>query len=383
MAAAVCVLTARGMSAIASVALSGADAKEVLEEIFQSSSRKKVALSPADFCHGSIMDGDRVIDEVLVGREGQERFVIHCHGNPLLVEQIVKLCQSKGALLVDAERFSSQQSAACLQNTIGAEAKLAMQKSATLLGVKILQGQINAGLSRWAAGIQANIDMLDIAEIHKQCKDILDRSQIANRIINGVRIVIAGAPNSGKSTLLNCLSGRQETIVSDIAGTTRDWVSVTCHMGPVRAEFIDTAGLDEALAGKDDIEQTAQAITKDLLESCDLIVYLQDATKTNPLLKIESEKPFICVLNKCDLIQEYKDSGTQELKPIQISAKNNTGIDKLVDAILNALQVDEIMIGDAIAFTPRQCNILSQLARTEAMSAVGSLIKKLLSDLAE
>ncbi|MHC4773496.1 MAG: GTPase, partial [Planctomycetota bacterium] len=90
---------------------------------------------------------------------------------------------------------------------IEAEARLAMRKSATLLGVSILQVQIDGGLSQWAAQTLAAIDSLDREEIRKQCRKILDRGKTAQHIIEGVRIVIAGAPNSGKSTLLNCLAG--------------------------------------------------------------------------------------------------------------------------------------------------------------------------------
>ncbi len=389
------VLTSRGMSAIASVALCGVGARGVLGRIFQkgkteapngsegmeTSEVDRVTAVPrfckGDVVYGSIVDGLRMVDEVLVGCEADDSFVIHCHGNPLLVEQIVRLCQSKGATLIDVEAFAFEQYTAGSKNTIETEAKLAMQKSATLLGVKILKGQIDAGLSKWAADIQANINLLDAADIQKQCDNILDRSQIAKRIIDGVRIVIAGPPNSGKSTLLNCLSGRQETIVSDVAGTTRDWVSVTCQMGPLRAEFIDTAGLDESLACKDNIEQAAQAITKDLLESCDLIVYLQDATSADSRFEIESDKPVIYVVNKCDLVPDLKPQASSP-KPIGISAQNNTGIDELVEAILNVLRVGDIVPGEAVAFTTRQGEILTQLSRCQIVEEQKQEFRELL-----
>ncbi|MHC4551879.1 MAG: P-loop NTPase family protein, partial [Planctomycetota bacterium] len=211
----VCVLTGRGMSAIGSVALAGAGARGVLDSIFQkgkteassgsegmgNSKDNRVTAVPrycrGDIQYGMIVDGERVVDEVLVGCEADDSFVIHCHGNPLLIEQVVKLCQSKGAELVDASAFAFQRHAAESGNIIEAEAKLAMQTSATLLGAKILNAQIDGGLSKWAQDTLANIDTLDTADVQQQAGAILEKSRIAKRIIDGVRIVIAGPPNSG------------------------------------------------------------------------------------------------------------------------------------------------------------------------------------------
>lgn len=374
----VCVLTARGMSAIASVALAGGDAQTILKNIFRLSSGKEAALIPGGVGYGSIVDGSRVIDEVLVGCEGADALVIHCHGNPLLVEQIVKLCQSKGATLVDTNSFVFQRYSNGSRNTIQAEAKLATQQSATLLGVKIVQAQQNGGLFKWANDVLGNIDTLDVTEVHQQAERILRRSAIAERIIKGVRIVIAGPPNSGKSTLLNCLSGQQEVVVSDTAGTTRDWVSVTCRIGSVRAEFIDTAGLDDVQAGNDDIEQTAQQITKELLASCDLVVYVQDITTADSQSEIDSDKPVVTVYNKSDLAQTLRGSGAQELKSVTISAQDNTGIDALIEAILTALQINEISLEDPVVFTSRQQEILSCLTTAGNKTAVQTFIQGLL-----
>ncbi|MHC4962999.1 MAG: GTPase, partial [Planctomycetota bacterium] len=270
----VCVLTARGMAAISSIALSGDNARPILDTVFKTRTNlPKIELSEGPVLYGSIIDGVRVIDEVVVGCEGVDEFVIHCHGNPLLVEQIVTLLQSHGAELIDAERFvSCRYQSKC---TIDTEARLAMRKSATLAGVKILQAQTGGGLSRWAAQTLSSLESLDAEELDKQCREILEQGTVAQRIIDGVRIVIAGPPNSGKSTLLNCLAGQEQVIVSDTAGTTRDWVSVSAHLGAgtLHAEFMDTAGLDEALANTDSVEHAAQAMTQELLQSCDLVLY--------------------------------------------------------------------------------------------------------------
>ncbi|MHC4553540.1 MAG: hypothetical protein ACYSUT_12380, partial [Planctomycetota bacterium] len=156
-------------------------------------------------------------------------------------------------------------------------------------------------------------------------------------------------------------------------------------------------GLDQVLAGKDNIEQTAQEITKGLLDESDLIVFVTDVTEGSRQEAVGSsfDKPVVFVENKGDLlqgdrnagIQECKDSGTQELKPqasslksIRISAKENVGIDKLVDAILDVLDVDELAIGDVIAFTSRQYDILTQLSQSESIDGNKQKFQRLLDN---
>lgn len=392
------VLTTRGMAAISSIVLAGVDAHAILDKVFQtnkplgpSNPSGLTATSPSQgrsfwplageelkILHGSIVDGQRVIDEVVVGCENE--FVIHCHGNPLLVEQIVTLFQSHGAELIDADRFAMAGYQRQSKHTIEAEARLAMRKSATVAGVKFLQAQINGGLSQWATKTLSAIDSLDSEEIQKQCREILERGEVARRIIEGVRIVIAGPPNSGKSTLLNCLAGAEQVIVSDTAGTTRDWVSITGHLGDgvLCAEFIDTAGLDEDLAGADSIERTAQKMTRGLLDSCDLVLYVQDITEVRSQkseIRVDTKQPIIYVCNKCDLIQEHKNTRIQEHMPVSISAKDNEGIDLLVREMIERLGVAFFDAAKPAAFTERQRELLLSVLNADQPP------EKMLSDL--
>jgi tRNA modification GTPase len=328
--------------------------------------------------HGVIADREQIIDEVVVGCESEGTFVIHCHGNPLLVERIVKLLQSHGAVLTDAESFAEKQLRSGSKTVIETEAKLAMQKSATRLGVKILQAQINGGLSTWTQYCMDHLKTMNPEELKKQCHQILHRSKIAKQVIEGVRIVIAGPPNSGKSTLLNCLAGQQQVVVSDTAGTTRDWVNVTCQLGPLKAEFIDTAGLDEALASTSSVEQAAQEVTQDLLASCDLLLYVV-SVDNHPLPAVcHCAAPVIYVYNKCDLLPEHKNTETQGGKGICISAKENKGIDGLIREILGVLQINTICPDDPIVFTERQSTLANTLLHAPSQDLTG-LLHELLS----
>ena len=142
----VCVQTAKGTAAIASVVLAGPDAQTILEKIFRTgapaawSASDTIKFSKGAILHGLIIDGQQVVDEVLVGCENEGQFVIHCHGNPLLVEQVVKLCQTHGATLASAEQFVTEKYQSQSANMIEVEAKLAMRTRATLSGVKVVNG---------------------------------------------------------------------------------------------------------------------------------------------------------------------------------------------------------------------------------------------------
>ena len=163
----------------------------------------------------------------------------------------MRLLSRQGVTPLDAEELlakilSSRQGATAIE----IEAKLAQLKAKTLAGAKIIASQIRGGLSEKVRRWLENIDAMSLDEIKSQAREILERSQTAKLIIYGARAVIAGPPNSGKSTLLNCFAGRQKAIVTDIKGTTRDWVSAQCRIGPLSVELIDTAGLDEEFAQK-------------------------------------------------------------------------------------------------------------------------------------
>lgn len=366
----VCLLTARKVAAIASVALVGKGAADLIKGVFSSAvpeleqSRYGIIKNPAG----------QTLDSVVVGCEKPDHYVIHCHGNPLLAEQIMQLFRQAGAVVQSPQDYALQEFRESSKTLIEAEAKLAIAQAAALEGAMWLARQIDGGVAAWATG-WINAKSIDINALQEQSKAILTHWAIARRVVEGVRIALVGAPNSGKSTLLNWLAGQQTAIVSDIAGTTRDWVSMICRIGPVRAEIIDTAGLDEALAAQNPIEQAAQQAARQTAAQCDLILHLIDSTHpTADTLRFLTDVLVIKVFTKIDLLQKQPvfDTG------VAVSAATDRGLDDLCAAILKALQVETLDYAHPIAFTPRQHGLLNQLAACSDEPPARTLLTELL-----
>ncbi len=375
-----CVTTAKGTAAIASILIEGPDAPAILAKIFKPTAEEKPDLKPGDVRVGHITDNNQIVDHVVVACNAGDSFEICCHGNPLIVEAIMRLLATGGAQLVTAEEIVTEKFAAESKNAIAAESKLQQLKAATVEGVRIIAHQANAGLAQTARNWLSNLDSLTLRQIAGECKEILTRSQTAKLIIDGCKAVIAGPPNSGKSTLLNCLAGRQKAIVTDIAGTTRDWVSAACRMPPLVIEFIDTAGLDETLTPTDSIDYHAQKKTSELLSDCDLILFVIDASKPQPIQPIQTDKPLIAVLNKSDLPTAISDNNTtfDAARSVRISAKTGDGIDKLTDRIQKVLGVSNFDPTLPVCFTQRQESLLERLAAPKPAAQAEKLIKELL-----
>ena len=367
-----CVRTAPAAAAIGSIEIEGPDALPIVQRIFRPAG-EHVSFEEGQILYGRFLDADRIIDDGLVGVEGPDRLALHCHGNPLILQQILTLLQKHGAAIITPEQTLARRFFADCNNTIEAEAQLESIKAVSLLGVKIIRNQTTTGLLNT---VRQWLDSTDSQTLRQEAEEILLRSQIAQRIIRGVRIVIAGPPNSGKSTLLNRLAGRRQALVSETPGTTRDWVTCEGRIEPLQIEWIDTAGLDERLAGGDDLEQTAQRTTRELLDRCDLILYVMDGTRAaaHPLSP-SAAAPVLRILNKSDL--PGFQSGPNA---IPISAKDGTGLETLARAILQTLQADSFDPAQPVAFTDRQKDLLRQIAAAGDPAVLKSRIGRLFQE---
>ncbi len=168
---------------------------------------------------GCIVDEGESIDEVTLGCEGPHTFAIHCHGNPLIVEESWSYCESRVCRSCRRSNcWPRHGRAGQTSDAIAAEAKLALTTVKTIEGATIIANQVQAGLSEKIRQWQDAPRFDASRRIAAEAGDILKHSEPARLIISGCTIALVGPPNTGKSTLLNTLAGREKSIVSDIPG---------------------------------------------------------------------------------------------------------------------------------------------------------------------
>lgn len=382
------VMTGKGTGAISTIQVFGNSAEAVIKKIFIPAGKMPTEFQTGQILLGKIIDGDQTIDQVTLGCEGRQNFAIHCHGNPLIVADIMQLLKRCGAKLLTAEqllnKILSEQTA---NNSIAVEAGLTQLKSKTIEGTKIIINQIGSGLAKKASHWLENINEISLNQISKEAVQILKNNRTAKLIINGCTTALIGPPNSGKSTLLNCLAGRQKAIVTDIKGTTRDWIEAECRIESLSLRLIDTAGLDKKLpTTEEDIEQTAQKKSIEILQQADLVLLVLDKNRTNDQLNEEllekiTGKLVLTVLNKCDLTVKFNAGNLPEAlsDSISISAKDGTGIENMLEKIRQVCGVVSFDLKTPVCFTLRQEDLLRQLENTKSKQQISSVITELLN----
>ena len=399
------VTTGKGAGAISTIELYGQGSEKILRKLFESRLLSRCIGTRNDNRNfitgkiylGDIKEDDRPIDQVIIGCEGEDHFAIHCHGNPLITSKITKLLNSRGVDILTDKQFKAVfYKERNNFNSIEVEAKLAVTEAKTTEGTKLAFAQVDGGLTKivaeWLEELDScfhrsnkcrkndkNTDSQQILErIKSQAKKILDNSKIARTIIYGLKAVLTGPPNSGKSTLLNTLVGKEKVIVTDISGTTRDWVSAECLVGSLSVEFIDTAGLDEKIAAKSHSDSQAQLMARQLLESAGIVLFVVDGNRSqidvDMFTNIKANK--ILVLNKSDLgIKVRKDLNFPHI--VEISARKNIGLDNLKNEIVGICGTENFDLASPVCFTPRQEKLLTALLNDDRKEIARSVITEL------
>ncbi|MCG8391132.1 MAG: tRNA uridine-5-carboxymethylaminomethyl(34) synthesis GTPase MnmE, partial [Cytophagales bacterium] len=295
--------TPPGVGAIAVIRLSGPSAIDRIDQVFHG---KNLADQDSHTLHfGTLRQEGKIIDEVLVSifkaprSYTKENVVeISCHGSPYIVKEIIKVMLSVGVRLAKPGEFTQRAFLNGQLDLAQAEAVADLINSDSAASHEAAMNQMRGGFSaqvkqlreeliHFASMIELELDFgeedvefADRAALEKLINDLLkvikalvSSFDLGNVIKNGVPTVIAGKPNAGKSTLLNALLNEEKAIVSDIAGTTRDFIEDEINIGGVTFRFIDTAGLRETT---DKIEAIGVERTQEQMKKASLIIYMID-----------------------------------------------------------------------------------------------------------
>ena len=378
--------TATAPSGIGIIRISGPEALDTAGKIFKGQPVKDLAANT--ITHGWIEYGGNVIDEVLLSvfkephsYTGEDTVEINCHGGIIAVKNILDAVLASGARIAEPGEFTKRaflngrmdlSEAEAVMDVIAAKSEYALQSA-----VSQLKGSLNDRISEIRGNLLYELAYIESAlddpehisldgygerllgvvkkEYDKLCK--LSRTAEKGKYIDeGIKTVILGRPNVGKSSLLNMLTGKERAIVTDIPGTTRDVLEETVSLGKVALKILDTAGIHDAA---DKVEQIGIRLAWEKADEADLILYVIDSSqniedKDVEILKKVSGKKGILLLNKTDLGMKITKEDVQKITDfpvIEVSAKEGTGESEIQSLIEEMFFNGEISFNDEVFIT--------------------------------
>lgn len=375
---------------ISIVRMSGKDAIETADKIFVSKNGKKLTEASSHTVHyGNIVDEDgNIIDEVLVivmrapNTYTREDVVeIDCHGGILVTRKVLEAAIKAGAKPAEPGEFTKRaflngridlSQAEAVIDVINSKNEYALKSSVSQLDGKLSAKikEIREVILNHVAYIEAALDdpehiSLDnyVNNIEKDVDNCVDnvykllKTSDNGRIMrDGIRTVILGKTNAGKSSLLNALAKEERAIVTDIEGTTRDVLEEQVNLGGVTLNLVDTAGIRKT---DDYVESIGVEKAKKYAQDADLVIFVVDSSRPldkndDDIISLIQNKNVIVLLNKSDMEQVVKPEDLKNLNKfsmVSISAKNETGLDKLEHAIKDMFFNGEISFNEEIYIT--------------------------------
>lgn len=371
------IATAFSEAGIGIIRVSGEDSFRIVDQIFVSKLKKRIFLENAKshtLHYGYVVDGETVVDEVLVSVMKAPRSYtaehvaeINCHGGILILRKIMELLVKHGARIAEPGEFTKRaflngridlSEAEAVMDLIQSNSDFALQASLSQLKgsvssiIKKLRGRILYEIAFIESALDdpENYDTTGYAEkladilegIEVEIKNMIAHSDDGKILKEGIKTVILGKPNAGKSSLLNTLLGEERAIVTELAGTTRDILEENILLDGISLRMMDTAGIRKT---DDQIEKIGVEKARTFAAKADLILFLVDSSvnldeSDEDILEILNGKRFIVLLNKSDLDRavtekEVKEKlqGFSNFEVIEISALKNQGIDQLKDSI--------------------------------------------------
>lgn len=390
----VAISTALGEGAISIIRVSGVDAIKIINPLFDGKDLEKASSHTINYGH--IVYNDEIIDEVLLSimkapktYTKEDVIEINTHGSIAVVNKIMEILLLEGCRLAEPGEFTKR---AFLNGRIDlteSEGVMDLINSETELTRKMAINELSGNVSRLItdtrediisliSNIEVNIDypeyedieVVTINKIREKVREIKEKllktlklSEDGKILKNGIKTVILGKPNVGKSSLLNALLEEEKAIVTDVKGTTRDIVEGSILVGGVKLNLIDTAGVRKS---DDIVEKIGIEKSLNLIDEAELVLLILDAScplseEDKYLLEKTKDKKRIIIMNKIDL--KLNNSYMDDV--IKISAKNNEGIEDIKDAIKELFNVGAFMSKNLTFFTNvRQISLLKSAIKS-------------------
>lgn len=382
--------SAAGNSGIGIIRVSGDEAIEVVDKIFRPANKnKKLANVESHTVHyGHIMDGDKTLDQVLVivmknphSYTGEDTVEIDCHGGMLILKKVLDLVLKNGARTAEPGEFTKRaflngridlSQAEAVMDLINSKNDFALNSSIEQLkgGVSDAIKDIRKDIIYHIAFIESALDdpeHISLDGYDEEITEMLNENinnirKLVNSFDNGrimkegIKTVILGKPNAGKSSLLNLMLGEDRAIVTDIEGTTRDTLEENINFNGLSLKIIDTAGIRDT---EDLVERIGVNKAKEIAKEGDLIIYVVDGSRElddndREIIKLINDKQAIILVNKSDMdtvinIDELKKDSNRDV--ILFSAKNGEGMEQLEEEIRNMFYSGKVTYNDQVYIT--------------------------------
>ena len=396
------IATAVSDSGIGIIRISGSDALLVADKVYRSpKNQKKLSQAASHTIHyGYIYDEDELIDEVMVAvmrsphsYTTEDTVEINCHGGILVMNRILETVLHHGARLAQPGEFTKRaflngridlSKAEAVMDLIYSKNEFAMKAS-----VNQLKGSVSAKVRSLREDILYEIAFIESAlddpehislegypdklmaktrGLNQKLKKLIDSADNGKMLKDGIRTVILGKPNAGKSSLLNVLVGEDKAIVTSVAGTTRDVLEESIKLHGIGLNMIDTAGIRDT---EDEVEKIGVEKARKYANQADLVIYVVDSSREldendEEIIELIRDKKVIVLLNKTDLepvvteeqikdkfreIYEGEEKHDDSLHVIRTSTKDNTGIDEFEKTIQDMFFAGRIAVNDEIYIT--------------------------------
>ena len=397
--------TAMSASGIGIVRMSGPESMDVISRIYRSKNGGKniKEVKSHTIHYGYIFDGEEVVDEVLVmvmraprTYTGEDTVEIDCHGGVYAMKKVLETVLRNGAQIAEPGEFTKRaflngrldlSQAEAVMDVIQAKSAVALKSSLQQLKGSVLRAikEIRSSILYQIAFIESALDDPEhislegypeklrkiVDEEYEKVETLLKSADDGRMIQEGIKTVILGKPNAGKSSLLNFLVGEDRAIVTDIAGTTRDTLEEYISLHGISLRIVDTAGIRET---EDVVEKIGVGKAKKMAEDADLILYVVDSSlpldeNDREIMELLGGRKSIVIYNKTDLesvvdIKELKEKTGSPVIPV--SVVEETGITELEEIIKKMFFRGEISFDDEVYIT----NARHKTALEEALESL-------------